>query len=110
MSAYEFTPYPEKAPDTQPFASGRPPQPPPRPPKLTANGLLEPGEPGRRVLVPEHIAVKDLAGLLELKPFRVVAEIMDLGQFKHADDVIDFSLAATIAKKHGYLAEKVVWG
>jgi len=110
MSAYEFTPYPRRPPtrnlslqaDRHNHLQGRL--------KLTANGLLEPGEPGRRVLVPEHIAVKDLAGLLELKPFRVVAEIMDFGQFKHADDVIDFSLCRDDREKAWILAEKTVWG
>ena len=108
MSEYEFTPAPERVPDTQPASSGGPPQPPPRPPKLTARDLLEPGEPGKRVLVPDYIEVKELAKLLGLKPFKVVAGVLELGIFKNADELIDFSTAATIASKHGYVAERIL--
>ena len=108
MSGYEFTPSPERVPDTQPAFSGGPPQPPPRPPKPTARGLLEPGEPGKRVFVPDYIEVKELAKLLGLKPFKVVAGMLELGIFKHADELIDFSTAATIAMRHGYVAERIV--
>ena len=108
MSGYEFTPHPEKAPETQPASSGGPPQPPPRPPKLTARGLLEPGEPGTRIFLFDYVEVKDLAELLGLKPFKVVADVLELRIFKHADDFIDFSTAAMIAQKHGFVAEKLL--
>ena len=52
--------------------------------------------------------VKELAELLGLRPFKVVADVMELGLFKHADEVIDFSTAATIATKHGYVAERTL--
>lgn len=102
VNGYEFTPAPHKAPDTQPALSGGPPQPPPKPPELTARDLLEPGEPGKLILVPDYIEVRELAGRLGLKPFKVVAEMMELRIFKHADDLIDFSLAARIGNKHGF--------
>jgi len=108
VNGYESTPSPEKAPDTKPAFSGGPPQPPPRPPKLTARDLLDPGEPGRRIFVSDYIEVKDLAELLGLKPFKVVAEVLELGIFKHADEMIDFSTAATIGKKHGVIVERVL--
>jgi translation initiation factor IF-2 len=108
VSGYEFTPPPEKAPKTQPASSGGPPQPPPRPPKLTARDLLEPGQPGKRLFVSDYIEVKELAQLLGLKPFKVVADVLELRIFKHADELIDFSSAATIARKHGFLAEKIL--
>jgi translation initiation factor IF-2 len=108
VSGYEFTPPPEKTPDTQPAFSGGPPQPPPRPPKLTARDLLEPGHPGKRIFVPDYIEVKELAGLLDLKPFRVVADVLALGIFKHADEMIDFSTAAKIGNQHGFVVERVL--
>lgn len=108
MSGYDFTPSPEKAPDTQPASSGGPPQPPPKPPKLTTKDLLEPGEPGRRIFLSDYIEVKELAELLGLKPFQVVADLLKLRKFKHADGVIDFPTAATIARNHGFVAEKTV--
>ena len=107
MTVYELTPTPEKSPNTRPAASGGPPDPPPPPPKLTARDLLEPGEPNRRVFVDDHISVKKLAGLLGVKPFKLVAEMLELGIFKHADELIDFSTAAAIAAKHGFVAERI---
>ena len=108
MSGYEFTPSPEKLPDTQPASAGGPPRPPPKPPKLTARALLDPGQPGGRISIQDSIQVKELAGLLGVKPFKVVAALLELGLFKHADERIDFSTAATIATKHGYIAERIL--
>lgn len=108
MSGYEFTPSPEKVPDTQAAFSGGPPQPPPRPPKLTTRDLLEPGEPGKRIFVPDYIEIRDLAELLDVKPFKVVAEVLQLRIFKHADEWIDFSTAAIIANKHGFVVERLL--
>ena len=107
MSGYESSPPPEKAPATQPAASGGPPDPPPRPPKPTARDLFEPGEPGRKIFVPDYIEVRELAGLLGLKPFQVVAELLELRIFKFANELLDFSTAATIARQHGFAAEKL---
>jgi translation initiation factor IF-2 len=107
VSGYEFTPSPGKTPDPKPAFSGGPPQPPPKPPKLTATDLLEPGEPGKTVFVADYIEVRELAELLGLKPFKVVAELLELKIFKHADDLINFSTAAAIARKHGFAVERI---
>jgi translation initiation factor IF-2 len=108
VGGYEFSPSPEKVPDTRPASSGGPPQPPPAPPKLTARDLLDPGDPGRRIFVPDYVEVKELAELLGLKPFKVVADLIELRQFKHADEWIDFATASAIAQKHGYVAERLL--
>jgi translation initiation factor IF-2 len=108
VSGYEFTPPPEKAPETQPAFTGGPPQPPPRPPKLTARDLLEPSEPGKRIFVPDYIEIRDLAELLGVKPFKVVAEVLELRTFKHADELIDFPTAALVANKHGFVVERLL--
>jgi hypothetical protein len=108
VSGYDFNPQPENVPDTKPAFSGGPPDPPPRPPKLTANDLLDPGGPGSRIFVPEFIPIRELAGLLELKSFKVVADILELGIFKTADQSIDFATAAKIARKRGFIAEPVL--
>ncbi len=107
VSGYEFTTPPEKLPETKPASSGGPPQPPPRPPKLTARDLFEPGEPGGKIFVPDYVEVKQLAGLLGLKPFKVAADLLELKIFKDTDEFIDFSTAATVAKKHGVVAERL---
>jgi len=44
--------------------------------------------------VPGYIEVKELAKLLGLKPFKVVAGVLELGIFKHADDLIEDLLTA----------------
>ena len=56
----------------------------------------------------DYVAVKELAELLGLRPFKVVADVKELGVFKHADGVIDFPTAALVAQKHGYVAERIV--
>ena len=106
-SGYDFTPHPEKAPETQPAFSGGPPQPPPRPPKLTARDLLEPGDPNRRIFVGSYIEVAELAELLGLKPFKVVADLLEMRIFKHANQLIDFSTAAKIASRRGFVVERM---
>ena len=45
--------------------------------------MLDPGEPGERIFVPDYIEVKELAGLLELKPYKVVADVLALGFRSH---------------------------
>jgi translation initiation factor IF-2 len=108
VSPGEFTPFPERVPDTLPAASRGPPAPPPKPPKRTARDLLEPGEPARLIFLADYVEVKELAELLGLKPFKVVADVLHLGQFKHADELIEFATAAIIAQKHGYGAERII--
>jgi hypothetical protein len=107
-SGYDFTPPPEKAPDTQPAFAGGPPQPPPRPLKLTARDVLEPGESGKRIFVPDYIEIRELAELLGMKLFKVVADVLNLRMFKDADDFIDFSTAAKIGRKQGFIVEKLL--
>ena len=108
MSRYESSPSPDKVPETKTAFSGGPPQPPPKPPKLTAQDLFDPGGSGPRIFVPDYLEVRELAELLGLKPFKVVATLMELRLFKHADELINFATAANIARKHGFLAERLL--
>jgi len=57
--------------------------------------------------VPDYIEIRDLAELLGLKPFKVVAEVLELRMFKHANEFIEFSTAAKIGQKHGFIVEKL---
>lgn len=50
--------------------------------------------------------VKDLASAIKVKPFKVVAELLALDQFKNADEEVDFETASIIARKHGYRAQR----
>ena len=56
----------------------------------------------------DYISVKELAALMGLKPFKVVADVLELGKFKHADEPIDFPTAATVATKHGYVVGRIL--
>ena len=97
-------PVPERIPRTQPAFSGGP----PGPPKITARGLEDwpPDDPGKTIYLPDHVALRDLASAIGVKPFKIVADLMALKQFKNSDEVVDFETAAIIARKHGYRAER----
>ena len=50
--------------------------------------------------------VRDLASALHLKPFVVVADLMEMKLFKVPDDMVDFETASSVARKHGYRPER----
>ena len=90
-------------PKTQPSFSGRP----PRPPKITARDLEDrPDDPGKTIYLFEPVVVRDLASAIHVKPFKVVADLMELRIFTFPDDTVDFQTASLIARKHGYRPER----
>ena len=90
-------------PNTQPAFSGRP----PRPPKITGRDLEDrPDDPGKTVYLLDRMVVRDLAGVIGLKPFQVVADLLELKLFKSPDEEVDFEAASVVARKHGYRAER----
>ena len=92
-----------RTPNTQPSFFGRP----PRPPKLTARDLEDqPDDPGKTIYLLEPVVVRDLASAIQVKPFKVVADLMELRIFKSPDETVDFETAAIVARKHGYRAER----
>jgi hypothetical protein len=107
VNAHEFSPLPEKTPPTQPAVSGGPPDPPPRPPKLTQRDLLDPGDATPRLFLEQYTEVGELAQRLHLKPFQLVAELLRGKIFKHADELIDFPTAAALVNRHGFIAERL---
>jgi hypothetical protein len=108
VNGYEFTPSPQKPPETQSAFSGGPPAPPPKPPKLTAKDLLEPGGDDKTIFVAGYIEVKELAEAMKLKPFKLVADLMELKIFKYTEELIDFDTAAKIAQKHGFQVKGIM--
>ena len=64
------------------------------------------GDPGKTVYLLDPMVVRDLASALGLKPFQVVADLMQMKEFKQPDEEIDFETASRIARKHGYRAER----
>lgn len=91
----------EPSPKTQPAASGRP----SRQAKSTARDWEHQGDDrGRTIYLLDPVAVRDLASALQLKPFKVVADLMGLGLFKSPDETVDFETASRVARQHGYQA------
>jgi len=75
---------------------------------MTARGVEDgpPEDPAKTIYLPEVVVVKDLASAMGAKPFRIVAELLALKQFKTADEEVDFETASIIARNHGYQARK----
>ena len=53
------------------------------------------------IQIPDPITVKDLAQALGQRPYRVVADLIELGQMKFAGNPVEFEAASKVAKKHG---------
>jgi len=52
------------------------------------------------------MVVRDLAAAIGLKPFVVIADLLELKLFKRPDDMVDFETASVVARKHGYQAQR----
>jgi hypothetical protein len=65
-----------------------------------------PNYPNKTILLPDPMVVRDLASALHLKPFKVIADLMELKVFKSPDDDLDFETAALVALKYGCRAER----
>ena len=46
--------------------------------------------------------VRDFALQLELKPFKLISELMELGIFASMNQTIEESVALELAKRHGF--------
>lgn len=55
---------------------------------------------------PEMVTVKFLANLLRVKPFRVVADLLDLGIVANAEQSVSLETAFEVLRQHGYKIEK----
>ncbi len=75
-------------------------------PRAAAGPKTQPGLRAKTVYLLDEMDVSTLAGALQLKPFKVVADLMELKLFKSPDDMIDFETASRIARKHGFNPEK----
>jgi Translation initiation factor IF-2, N-terminal region len=62
--------------------------------------------PGKPIYLLDQTAVRDLASALHLKPFKVLADLIEMRIFTSAEDTVDFKTASLIAQKHGYRAER----
>lgn len=52
------------------------------------------------------IIVKELAKVMELKPFKVIQDLMDMDVFANLNQAIEPEVASQICEKHGFVFEK----
>jgi hypothetical protein len=64
--------------------------------------LLYKGE----LFVSEPITVGKLAELLEQKPFKIIADLMQLGVFATVNQVVGFAIVCQLASRYGYVAKR----
>ena len=58
------------------------------------------------ILVSATIVVAELARLLCQKPFKIVADLMEVGVFANVKQSVSFEAACKVARKYGYAAKK----
>lgn|SRR5689334_4455126 len=54
----------------------------------------------------DHVTIKQLADLLGQKPFKIIADAMELGTFANVDQPLDFTIVSQIVAKYGFTAKK----
>ena len=58
------------------------------------------------ITIPAQTTVAQLAALLSQKPFRIVADLMQLGVFASVKQLLGFETISRIARKYGFIAKK----
>jgi hypothetical protein len=58
------------------------------------------------IIIPAQTSVSQLATLLGLKQFQIIADVMQLGFFVTAKQPLSFEIIASVARKHGFIAKK----
>ncbi|HEY6168206.1 MAG TPA: translation initiation factor IF-2 [Verrucomicrobiae bacterium] len=88
------------------FPAGKAPAPKPAvvPAKPALPKFVAP-EGGELILLKPPIVVRDLADKLRVKPFKLIADLMELGVFANVNQAIDEPIAQRIAGKYGFRFE-----
>jgi len=68
----------------------------------------DPGASGsfREVEIPQSISVRALAELVGKKPFRIIADLMEVGMFATVNEMVSFEAAAAVLKRYGLIAKR----
>ncbi len=83
------------------------PVPAPAPKAQATPPATEPASDGKKVIILKGpIVVRDLAGLLGVRPNQLIAELMRLNVLASIGEQIEIKDAARIAEKHGYTIER----
>ncbi len=93
----------EAAPAAQPAPAAAPAQ--PEMPKMEAPAPVTPD--GKILNIKAPISVADLAALMSLKPFKLIAELLPMGVFANPATVLDSDQVAALCEKHGFTFERV---
>ncbi len=118
------TPPPPPATAGKPPAPAGPPTPPPaappgppQPPAATAPAAdadapesaegeaPEAGDDVQIIHIKPPIVVRDFAGEIGLKPFKLISELMEMGIFASMNQTIEEDTAQTLAQRHGFMLE-----
>lgn len=71
-----------------------------------ANASAQAGKPdGKTLQVKPPIIVREFAKAMDIKPFKLISELMDMGLFASMNQAIEESTAIEIAKRHGFNLE-----
>ncbi|WP_269537921.1 translation initiation factor IF-2 [Cerasicoccus fimbriatus] len=77
---------------------------PSRPASVEEGKIVE--QDGQKIIqVKPPIVVRDFAGLIGMKPFKLISELMDAGIFAGMNQTIEEDIAAKLAEKHGFKLE-----
>jgi Translation initiation factor IF-2, N-terminal region len=60
----------------------------------------------REVTIPTEILVRELAETAGQKPYKIIADLMEIGVFANVNQAISFEAASRILKKYGIIAKK----
>ena len=58
------------------------------------------------LLVSVPTPVLELAALLKQTPFKIIADLMQLGVFANVNQCLDFQVVSQVAVRYGYVAKK----
>jgi hypothetical protein len=58
------------------------------------------------LLIPEGTTVGEFAAMLGQKPFKIIADLMQLGAFAIGKQLVDFEAIRTVARKYGFEAKR----
>ena len=72
-----------------------------------AAGGVQPIAPGGTINVKAPVAVAQLASLMGMKPYKIIAELVRMGVFANPETLLDSDQVAALCEKHGYLYERV---
>ncbi len=59
------------------------------------------------ILVSETTTVAELAALLGEKPFKIIADLMELGTFANLNQPLSFQTVCQVVRKYGYTAKRL---